>query len=81
MFTVKPTNAPSTPVPGTPVHQTTASSVMESPQHRQRSETSMVNIGKSVVIKGELEGSEDLTIEGRIEGSTESDCHAAGDGT
>jgi cytoskeletal protein CcmA (bactofilin family) len=29
----------------------------------------MVNIGKSVVIKGELEGSEDLTIEGQIEGT------------
>jgi cytoskeletal protein CcmA (bactofilin family) len=29
----------------------------------------MANIGKSVVIKGELEGSEDLTIEGRIEGT------------
>jgi len=28
----------------------------------------MVNIGKSVVIKGELSGSEDLTIEGQVEG-------------
>jgi cytoskeletal protein CcmA (bactofilin family) len=28
-----------------------------------------VNIGKSVVIKGELNGSEDLTIEGRVEGT------------
>jgi cytoskeletal protein CcmA (bactofilin family) len=28
----------------------------------------MVNIGKSVVIKGELSGSEDLTIEGHVEG-------------
>jgi cytoskeletal protein CcmA (bactofilin family) len=27
-----------------------------------------VNIGKSVVIKGELSGSEDLTIEGHVEG-------------
>jgi hypothetical protein len=27
-----------------------------------------VNIGKSVVIKGELTGSEDLTIEGHVEG-------------
>jgi cytoskeletal protein CcmA (bactofilin family) len=27
-----------------------------------------VNIGKSVIIKGELSGSEDLTIEGQIEG-------------
>jgi cytoskeletal protein CcmA (bactofilin family) len=29
----------------------------------------VVNIGKSVVIKGELNGSEDLTIEGRVEGT------------
>jgi cytoskeletal protein CcmA (bactofilin family) len=28
----------------------------------------MVNIGKSVIIKGELSGSEDLTIEGQVEG-------------
>lgn len=31
----------------------------------------MVNIGKSVVIKGELNGSEDLTIEGQVEGKIE----------
>ena len=31
----------------------------------------VVNLGKSVVIKGELNGSEDLTIEGRVEGKIE----------
>jgi cytoskeletal protein CcmA (bactofilin family) len=31
----------------------------------------VVNIGKSVVIKGELNGSEDLTIEGNVEGKIE----------
>jgi cytoskeletal protein CcmA (bactofilin family) len=31
----------------------------------------MVHIGKSVVIKGELSGSEDLTIEGQVEGKIE----------
>src|SRR3970040_1321410 len=31
----------------------------------------MVNIGKSVVIKGELNGSEDLTVEGHVEGKIE----------
>ncbi len=31
-------------------------------------ERDKVNIGKSVVIKGELSGSEDLTIEGHVEG-------------
>jgi cytoskeletal protein CcmA (bactofilin family) len=32
-------------------------------------ERDIVNIGKSVVIKGELNGSEDLTIEGHVEGT------------
>ena len=31
----------------------------------------VVNIGKSVVIKGELSGSEDLTIEGQVDGEIE----------
>jgi cytoskeletal protein CcmA (bactofilin family) len=34
-----------------------------------RIERDIVNIGKSVVIKGELTGSEDLTIEGQVEGT------------
>ena len=34
-------------------------------------ERDKVNIGKSVVIKGELSGSEDLTIEGHVEGRIE----------
>ena len=32
-------------------------------------ERDIVNVGKSVVIKGELTGSEDLTIEGQVEGT------------
>ena len=35
----------------------------------------VVNIGKSVLIKGELSGSEDLTIEGRVEGQIELGNH------
>jgi cytoskeletal protein CcmA (bactofilin family) len=35
----------------------------------QNMEKDIVNIGKSVVIKGELNGSEDLTIEGHVEGT------------
>ena len=34
-------------------------------------EKDIVNIGKSVVIKGKLNGSEDLTIEGHVEGKIE----------
>jgi len=37
----------------------------------RQQERDMVNIGKSVVIKGELSGSEDLTIEGQVEGKIE----------
>jgi cytoskeletal protein CcmA (bactofilin family) len=36
----------------------------------------VVNIGKSVVIKGELNGSEDLTVEGHVEGKIELKEHA-----
>jgi len=36
-----------------------------------RGQEKTVNIGKSVVIKGELNGSEDLTIEGQVEGKIE----------
>ena len=43
--------------------------VSEAPRGLERSTT--VNIGKSVVIKGELNGSEDLTIEGQVEGKIE----------
>jgi cytoskeletal protein CcmA (bactofilin family) len=38
---------------------------------RTQIERDKVNIGKSVVIKGELNGSEDLTIEGHVEGKIE----------
>ena len=42
------------------------------PSEPQRGmERSTVNIGKSVVIKGELSGSEDLTIEGQVDGKIE----------
>ncbi|HET6954955.1 MAG TPA: polymer-forming cytoskeletal protein [Vicinamibacterales bacterium] len=34
-----------------------------------------MNIGKSVVIKGELNGSEDLTIEGHVEGTIQLKDH------
>jgi cytoskeletal protein CcmA (bactofilin family) len=42
------------------------------PNEPQRGmERTTVNIGKSVVIKGELSGSEDLTIEGQVDGKIE----------
>jgi len=39
--------------------------------YRSQNARDVVNIGKSVVIKGELNGSEDLTIEGHVEGKIE----------
>lgn len=40
-------------------------------ESRRHMEGDLVNIGKSVVVKGELSGSEDLTIEGQVEGKIE----------
>jgi len=59
----QPTAAPQPPAPvpaGVPGPRPEASHHMEK---------DIVNIGKSVVIKGELNGSEDLTIEGHVEGT------------
>jgi cytoskeletal protein CcmA (bactofilin family) len=42
-----------------------------SDEMRIGSHRDLVNIGKSVVIKGELNGSEDLTVEGHVEGRIE----------
>lgn len=38
--------------------------------------TGLANIGKSVVIKGELSGSEDLYVDGQIEGSIDLKNHS-----
>src|SRR5438132_12488297 len=59
----QPTAAPQPPAPmsaGVPGPRTESGYNMEK---------DIVNIGKSVVIKGELNGSEDLTIEGHVEGT------------
>ena len=71
---VKPTSQP------TPAAVPVASNVQPSTPVAQqaeprRIERDLVNIGKSVVIKGELSGSEDLTIEGHVEGKIELKDH------
>jgi cytoskeletal protein CcmA (bactofilin family) len=43
----------------------------ETESRRHMDQRDVVNIGKSVVIKGELNGSEDLTVEGHVEGRIE----------
>src|SRR5207245_7037124 len=58
----------------TPSHALTATAVVE--QTKKEKETrpmheELASIGKSIVINGELSGSEDLTIEGRVDGKIE----------
>ena len=59
-----PSGQPTAVPPPTPV--ASAGGRSETSQHMEKD---IVNIGKSVVIKGELNGSEDLTIEGHVEGT------------
>jgi cytoskeletal protein CcmA (bactofilin family) len=74
----KPTNQPTTPArPGTPeperpaMSTPTQTSVSEAPAPRPVSTNTaeQATIGKSLVIKGEVTGSESLYIDGRVEGS------------
>jgi cytoskeletal protein CcmA (bactofilin family) len=71
---VKPTSGQVTPT-GPAVQTTQSSSSASQPEPRQQTGRDVVNIGKSVVIKGELNGSEDLTIEGQVEGKIELKDH------
>ena len=75
---VKPTGGqpitPSGPVAQNP-QQASAPPAPQPDVRRQQIERDVVNIGKSVVIKGELNGSEDLTIEGHVEGKIELKDH------
>ena len=64
---VKPTTGPSTETKPAPIQASVAAP--QATETRRQIERDMVNIGKSVVIKGELNGSEDLTIEGQVEGT------------
>jgi cytoskeletal protein CcmA (bactofilin family) len=72
---VKPTvpaGSGSTPAPTVVPPAAEAARTHSAPSEPQRGmERTTVNIGKSVVIKGELSGSEDLTIEGQVDGKIE----------
>src|SRR2546427_8707135 len=63
---------PAAPQPPTP---TTAGVPGPRSEGSHNMEKDIVNIGKSVVIKGELNGSEDLTIEGHVEGTIQLKDH------
>src|SRR6478735_7153207 len=62
---VRPPTGPPAAAPPQPA----AAGTPTRPEPKQNVERDIVNIGKSVVIKGELNGSEDLTIEGQVEGT------------
>ena len=67
---VKPSGpAGATPVPGPPPAAAPVPAARV--DDARPSGRDVVNIGKSVVIKGELNGSEDLTVEGNVEGRVE----------
>jgi cytoskeletal protein CcmA (bactofilin family) len=69
---VKPTPPSGTgPAPVQNVNSPTEPVRTVSESRGSERESKTVNIGKSVVIKGELSGSEDLTIEGQVEGKIE----------
>ena len=72
---VKPTGGQQTPAAPVSQNQQTSAPAAPQPDVRRQIERDVVNIGKSVVIKGELNGSEDLTIEGHVEGKIELKDH------
>jgi cytoskeletal protein CcmA (bactofilin family) len=67
---VKPAPPPA-PAPAAPATPAVSMPAPSSERRIQTLQGENVNIGKSVVIKGELSGSEDLTIEGNVEGRIE----------
>jgi cytoskeletal protein CcmA (bactofilin family) len=73
---VRPASGQPTAAPQPPVSTTgtggTGGLRTDAAQHMEKD---IVNIGKSVVIKGELNGSEDLTIEGHVEGTIQLKDH------
>ena len=66
---------PASPQPAAPAAPVAPTQSAVSQPEARRIERDVVNIGKSVVIKGELNGSEDLTIEGHVEGKIELKDH------
>jgi cytoskeletal protein CcmA (bactofilin family) len=68
---VKPPAPPSPTPPAATVPASAPTVAHSSQEARPSGSRDVVHIGKSVVIKGELNGSEDLTIEGHVEGKIE----------
>jgi cytoskeletal protein CcmA (bactofilin family) len=73
---VRPTAGREAAVPATPTPPAAPPARGPEPESRRQMDArDVVNIGKSVVIKGELNGSEDLTVEGHVEGKVELKDH------
>ena len=72
---VKPPTPPTPAVPATAAVPAAPAVSSTSFETRSAGARDVVHIGKSVVIKGELNGSEDLTIEGHVEGKIELKDH------
>ena len=72
-----PAPAPSVSVPSsslvaqTPSYSSTSSGGEQTQKESQSMHEEKASIGKSIVINGELSGSEDLTVEGRVDGKIE----------
>jgi cytoskeletal protein CcmA (bactofilin family) len=68
-------NPGGTPTPASPFNEPTGSAMPQFPGRTEMEQTapksSIAHIGKSVQIKGELSGSEDLQIDGQVTGSIE----------
>lgn len=80
----KPTSVPASPAPApsvsvpssslaaqTPSYSSTSSGGEQTQKESQSMHEEKASIGKSIVINGELSGSEDLTVEGRVDGKIE----------
>ena len=57
-----------TPSPTAPSPQAAPPSVFRENRESHKETSQVANIGKSLHVKGELSGSEDLTIDGKVEG-------------
>src|SRR6201984_1382668 len=65
----KPPAEPEKPVRRTPPTQSSEPTPVAAPRNAVLNNTEQATIGKSLVIKGEVTGSESLYIDGRVEGS------------
>jgi cytoskeletal protein CcmA (bactofilin family) len=63
-------------VPATPLRTVAGEEVSSVEPKSVENRTEVANIGKSVLVKGELSGSEDLYLEGEVEGTIELRGHA-----